>query len=152
MGLDMYLTRTQTFWNNEDIRKKLEESKKPLKLYDGEQISSIIVDVKYWRKSNAIHNWFVENVQDGTDDCGEYPVSSEKLDELLYTIQQVLEDHDKAEELLPTAGGFFFGSTDYDEYYFQDLQDTLNDPEKYTEKDSDGEYKIRTYFIYSSSW
>ena len=25
--------------------------------------------VGYWRKQNAIHNWFVENVQDGIDDC-----------------------------------------------------------------------------------
>ena len=29
-----------------------------------------------------------------------------------------------AKELLPTQEGFFFGSTDYDEYYYSDLQDT----------------------------
>ena len=31
--------------------------------------SRIIEQVGYWRKANQIHNWFVENVQDGEDDC-----------------------------------------------------------------------------------
>ena len=29
-------------------------------VYDGDQIAS-------WRKANAIHKWFVDNVQDGVD-------------------------------------------------------------------------------------
>lgn len=29
----------------------------------------IIEQVGYWRKANQIHNWFVENIQDGVDDC-----------------------------------------------------------------------------------
>lgn len=31
-----------------------------------------------------------------------------------------------AEKLLPTARGFFFGSTDYDEYYIQDIENTID--------------------------
>lgn len=31
---------------------------------------------------------------------------------------------DKASYLLPTRDGFFFGGTEYDEYYFKDLEDT----------------------------
>ena len=27
------------------------------------------VCVAYWRKANAIHSWFVENCQDGVDEC-----------------------------------------------------------------------------------
>ena len=27
-------------------------------------------EVGYWRKANAIHGWFVRNVQNGKDDCG----------------------------------------------------------------------------------
>jgi hypothetical protein len=30
-----------------------------------------------------------------------------------------------AHELLPTQEGFFFGGTDYDEWYVQDLKDTV---------------------------
>lgn len=29
------------------------------------------------------------------------------------------------EEMLPTEGGFFFGGTDYDEYYVADIEDTI---------------------------
>ena len=29
----------------------------------------IAEQIGYWRKANAIHQWFVDNVQDGEDDC-----------------------------------------------------------------------------------
>lgn len=38
--------------------------------------------VGYWRKANHIHKWFVDNVQDGEDDCKEYRVSIEQLHKL----------------------------------------------------------------------
>jgi hypothetical protein len=47
------------------------------------------------------------------------------LEELRNTCKTVLEDRTKAVELLPTQSGFFFGSTEYDEYYFDDLKDTI---------------------------
>lgn len=86
---------------------------------------SIEEHVGYWRKANQIHNWFVENVQGGEDDCGSYVVSEEQLEELKSLCEQVLEDHSLAGELLPTCSGFFFGDTEYDEWYFNDLQNTL---------------------------
>ena len=33
------------------------------------------------------------------------------------------EQLEKGEELLPTQGGFFFGSTDYDDYYLRDIEE-----------------------------
>ena len=45
------------------------------------------------------------------------------VEELLEACKQVLADHSKAEELLPTCDGFFFGSTDYDEWYFDDVKE-----------------------------
>ena len=36
------------------------------------------------------------------------------------------EDIEKANALLPTQSGFFFGSTDYDEWYFNDVKEVLN--------------------------
>ena len=36
------------------------------------------------------------------------------------------EDIALAEELLPTCSGFFYGSTDYDEWYFEDVKEVLN--------------------------
>ena len=37
---------------------------------------------------------------------------------------KTIKDSSLAKELLPTAEGFFFGSTDYNEYYYQDLVNT----------------------------
>ena len=50
-----------------------------------------------------------------------------------------------AQELLPTQSGFFFGSTDYDKYYIQDLKDTKDILEAAL-ADKHGEY------FYHSSW
>ena len=83
------------------------------------------LEIGYWRKANQIHNWFVENIQEGIDDCGDYPVTISQLDELKALCQEVLDDKSKAEELLPTKAGFFFGSIEYDDYYFDELIDTI---------------------------
>jgi len=40
---------------------------------------SVSVNAAYWRKVNAVHKWFVDNVQGGEDNCGEYYVSNTKL-------------------------------------------------------------------------
>ena len=55
-----------------------------------ERISQIEEDVAYWRKANQIHNWFVENVQDGKDDGDEYDVSKEQLQELVNVCKKVV--------------------------------------------------------------
>ena len=78
----------------------------------------------YWRKANAVHNWFVDNVQDGNDDCKRYWVSKEDLQKLLDVVNKALKNPSTAHEYLPTVRGFFFGSQDYDEYYFKDLRYT----------------------------
>lgn len=143
---------------------------------DPKKIAYIIEDAGYWRKANHIHKWFVDNVQDGNDDCKEYYVSSEKLKELLDTCQQVLkasklvkgkvyagtkwegekeirmeedgmviEDSTVANDLLPTEDGFFFGGTDYDEWYLKDVEDTVKILE-------DALANEEAEYYYSSSW
>lgn len=94
-------------------------------------------EVGYWRKANAIHNWFVENVQDGVDDCCYHrEVTAEDLCDLLDVCMEVLNscevvdgkiaDASTAERLPPSTSGFFFGSTEYDEYYVQDIEHTID--------------------------
>ena len=80
------------------------------------------VTCAYWRKANQIHAWFVDNVQQGNDNCGEYYVSHEKLKELLDLVNEALSKRDP--NLLQPRAGFFFGSYDIDEWYWQDLKDT----------------------------
>ena len=86
-------------------------------IHDGNAITS-------WRKANAIHKWFVNNVQDGVDDCGQYKVTKEQLIELRNVCDDVLTNNHLAEHLLPTQGGFFFGSVEYDDGYYYDLRET----------------------------
>lgn len=53
-----------------------------------------------------------------------------------------------AQEYLPTTDGFFFGSTDYDQYYMEDIEHTIEVLEKVL-KETDFENQI---IAYSSSW
>jgi hypothetical protein len=56
-----------------------------------QNITEVVCDVMYWRKANAIHKWFVDNCQDGVDDCKEYYVSMEQLKELYQVCCKVLK-------------------------------------------------------------
>lgn len=114
---------------------------------------SLSIEVGYWRKANQIHNWFVENVQNGVDDCEAYEVTEEDLVDLVDTIESVLKETmrtgvSSAAERLPVTKGFFFGNTDYDKYYFEQLlstQETIN-------KVLDTVNFDEEYVYYRSSW
>lgn len=96
------------------------------------------ISVRYpagqWRKANGIHRWFVENVQDGRDECQQSYVSVEQLRELRDACEQVVFANDNdtrpvnevAEDVgLHSLQGFFFGGTEYDGYYLEDLRYTI---------------------------
>lgn len=122
MGLDMYL-QAELRWfggNEQPLITKVKEALPP-----GVSLQNLVVDVGYWRKANQIHAWFVENVQHGVDECQKDYVQRVQLVTLRGICDTVLKDRSKAAELLPTQTGFFFGSTEYDEGYFQDLIDTV---------------------------
>ena len=88
-------------------------------------------EVGYWRKANHIHNWFMQNCarrdeyDNPIDDCSPIEITVDKLEKLLDTCKKVLADHSLAETLLPRQSGFFFGSTTYDEYYFGEIERTI---------------------------
>ena len=130
MGLDMYLDKrhyVRTFDSTPpDARFSVSVTRggRPYPALKPERIKYIEEEVAYWRKANQIHNWFVVNVQEGRDECQDSEVSTEQIGELLGLVTKVLADRSLAPELLPTQAGFFFGSTEYDESYFEDLQYT----------------------------
>jgi hypothetical protein len=120
MGLDMYLNAKRFLWHSEDeIGAKVAEAFPELK---GKRVKEVVVEAMYWRKANQIHKWFVDNVQNDVDDCGNYYVSREQLARLRDLIVQALADKDAS--ALPPQAGFFFGSDKVDQYYWEDLQDT----------------------------
>lgn len=174
--------------NENDVSKELLEFYKPfftLKYYSWDTEKryshySLIEHLVDWRKANAIHDWFVNHVQDGIDDC-EYhnEVTKEILEELLDTCEKVLaaselvegkikngeryengkwiacmqdgeyiKDPSVAMELLPTTSGFFFGGTDYDEWYYDQIEYTAN---KIREVLETTDFETQMLF-YISSW
>ena len=146
MGLDMFLyaERYLSEYEPEDIelRKQIQRL-----LPEMGNVKTVCSEVGYWRKANQIHNWFVTNVQGGNDDCGRYYVGEDQLRELLGVVEQVLADRSLAAELLPNTAGFFFGSQDYDDWYFQDLEHTRT--VLYEVLDMD---RSKLDIVYRSSW
>ena len=190
MGLDMYLDKCdRRVWGYKDMdidkikvnNPALYEELKPFIVMRGKYApwESFFAKVGYWRKANAIHKWFVENVQNDVDDCGYYEVSKENLEKLLeicievrnksnlvdgmiengYTYEngkkkpfmkngKYITNPEIAEELLPTQDGFFFGSTNYDQWYMEDIEETIDILTKALETvDFD-----REMVVYTSSW
>ncbi len=106
----------------------------------------VSVNVAYWRKVNAVHGWFVENVQRGEDDCGEYYVSHDKLKQLVRDCTLAITNKDP--NIIPPAEGFFFGGTDIDEWYWHGLMNTINQLQPLIDRpDFD-----KLSFYYQSSW
>tara|TARA_Y100000389_G_C17260538_1_gene412789 strand:- start:171 stop:638 length:468 start_codon:yes stop_codon:yes gene_type:complete len=155
MGLDMYLSK-RTYVKNWDFHRPEErhsitvrKNDKKRKDIKSKRISYIIEEVMVWRKANHIHSWFVDNCQEGIDKCQESYVSREKLEELAALCEQVVKSKDVS--LLKTQSGFFFGSTEYDEYYFEDCKETAKVlRELLAEKTEEGNFEGE--FYYKSSW
>jgi hypothetical protein len=135
MGLDQYLYASNYlsggFWakqEEQDAYAKVAEAVGS-RDFEYDEFPSIRVDVKVgqWRKANQIHQWFVDNAQDGEDDCKKYYVTRGQLQELNDVCMKVCKSKDKelAEELLSPSQGFFFGSYEIDEWYWEQLEDTL---------------------------
>lgn len=178
MGLDMWLNKEVyigAHWDHRKISGHVELKKDGVALNTpATNIESIIYRVITWRKSNQIHKWFVDNVQEGVDDCGTYPVTTDQLKELLDLCNQVLKILDEVkynidndddddtiafaldklspdnlailDELCPQAG-FFFGSTEIDKWYYHDVKYTVD-----ALSDLDFEDNVYTTYTYTSIW
>jgi len=183
MGLDMYLEK-RTYvkrWKHQKADERtyvrVQVGGKAHPTIQPKRVSYIIEEVGYWRKANAIHNWFIENCADGVDNGRDVYVDKSQLEVLLELVTEVLDkvvlkkgmiengqrltggewepileeglyidNIDVARELLPTTSGFFFGSTNYDQWYHMDLELTKEILEDALSDDDYGS------FYYSASW
>lgn len=182
MGLDMYLYK-KTYvqqWLHIEPEKQFEIEVKrggePYTPIKRERVSYVTEQVGCWRKFNALHGWFVENCQDGVDECQESYVGTEKLEELLETLLKVQgilntspkkkemvesgwsngektfvevevpENSEELDELFPTGSGCFFGGTEYDEYYKENVEETIEMIEGLLKEEGSGDY------YYQASW
>lgn len=157
MGLDMYLSRKKYVGANYEHRKvsgkidiKIGDKELPI---DFNKVSYIEESICYWRKANQIHKWFVNNVQNGIDDCKSYYVSIDNLKKLLELCKEIKEEPNKAQELLPTTRGFFFGGTEYDEWYYKDIDYTIKELDSIIKEEEElNKQGFYSEFEYSSSW
>lgn len=157
MGLDMYLSRRISIANYDFDEEGKKVSQAVLTALGAmnkdiykDGTLSIELPAGYWRKVNAVHQWFVDNVQEGEDNCASYHVSAEQLTELRDLCKQVQASPESAADILPSASGFFFGGTEYDEWYHQGIADTI----KIIDEALDPANMIGKYdsFYYQSSW
>ncbi len=120
MGLDQYLFEKWKDEKNEDH----------------------LAELVYWRKANEIQAWFdrlcEEKHERPMENCEDFNVTIDDLHRLLDDLRKVDADHSLADKILPTTSGFFFGSTEYDEYYFDNIKQTIKDIEGVIEEHDDG--------------
>lgn len=147
MGLDMYLYARKSFSDYRPKEKEISTKIKELVGFPEDSNHMIIMaEVMYWRKANQIHQWFVENVQDGNDNCGEYYVSRDDIEKLILACDTAWVNKDTS--ILPPQSGFFFGSTDADEWYWEEIQETS----KRLRAILDDPMLQSSSLYYSSSW
>lgn len=154
MGLDMYLYR-KTYVKNWDFTPPdkittvtVTRNGLPIPYINPANITYVVEEVAYWRKANAIHEWFVTNCQDGVDDCRESYVSPTQLKMLIEECKEALSNLEDAANIPPTKSGFFFGSTEYDSYYIEDLKQTIDMLTPLIEDET----QSLSGFYYLSSW
>lgn len=158
MGLDQYLYAKKHTYRPTEYDTETQKTVKPLHSALKEAIGSdadlltgigslhVEMQVAYWRKANQIHNWFVTKCGNGKDTCQIIYVTRENLEELLALCKTVSLDKNSAETKLPTVDGFFFGSADYDEWYFEDVEKTIDTLTKVLTLSDEWE------FLYQASW
>lgn len=162
MGLDMYLSaekyvsrRSYVSDSNPEDTELFQEIVKATNSSgvvdpDGWAGITINIPVGYWRKANQIHGYFVQVWGNGIDECQPIHVPRAGLEDLLNICKVIIENKDDPEfdimSTLPPTPGFFFGSYDIDDWYFEDIQNTIEIIERSL---ADQE---QTSFIYQASW
>ena len=128
MGLDMFLYRGDKVAVEEWINLlNNEEDEDNIDYINGNPWT----EVAYWRKANQIRKWFCDNCgYPEYDSLDEVLITKDDLEKLIDICKKVLNDISLAEKLLPTSRGFFFGSTEYNEWYIDQLESTIKQCEE----------------------
>ena len=158
MGLDMYLYRREYVggWDWKSVK----DDGKERAFYDtileytnlprceASPHANVEVCVAYWRKANAIHKWFVD-LDGGRDECQSIYVTAGQLKELRDKCMSIVSEPAIAASTLPTQSGFFFGSYEYDDWYMEDMKNTIDQLDAVLEGIGDDDW---VDFIYRASW
>ena len=143
MGLDQYFEIQK-----KRSEKELEEEIR--RIFINEQPSDQeIENMAYFRKFNALQNYFEEKFN--LDNCEKVIMEDYIYEDLLDRTTKVLTAHQQktqteAEEiaikLLPNTEGFFYGSQEYDEYYYEDVEKLIDDLQRMKKMELDDDEDI----------
>jgi len=106
-------------------------------------------EVMYWRKDNQIYKWFDNRIETGIQNCAEYVIEREDLEALLKACNEVIATPEEAPDILPTREGFFFGDTEYGEWYMDGVQETATKLQEILDEDKDSpdvHYKFHAWY------
>lgn len=105
-------------------------------------------EIGYLRKANMIHYWLEKRIISSNPEIGEicnlgyYGLSYKDLKALYVDIDFVLKNPQMAKEILPTRPGFFFGNLQYNEIYFETLQEAKNQLKRILEENTNDDIFI----------
>ena len=119
------------------------------------RVASVTEEIGYWRKANHIHGWFsrlpewdddkqetevsAKQLKELLELCKQVKVKAvmtegDVLEGTSFSDKGMVKNFRKGmtilnageiADMLPTESGFFFGSTEYDEGYMRDIDDTI---------------------------
>lgn len=96
MGLDQYLFAKRTYYKPyngrpaDDHQAILDVCGISGFVADSE-MTTVMAQVGYWRKANAIHGWIVNNCADGVDECQTIRISREQLEQLRFHCKAIMD-------------------------------------------------------------
>lgn len=110
---------------------------------DIEQLQELLDICKEIKEKVILKDGYIKN--------GQTLVDGKFVD--VYDDGKFIENPEVCEELLPTKSGFFFGSTEYDEYYMDEINYTIERLEEIIKEEEEmNRDGIYTYIEYHSSW
>ena len=161
MGLDMYLIRRKKDIKNKDY---WDFDKEDIYWRKANAIHKFFCDNGKEIEEQVIYKISKENLQELLDKCKEVldkAIIKEGKIQNGSTINKetgewvpIMEDgkyivnEEEIEAILPTQSGFFFGSTNYDEYYLEDIEYTKKEVGFFLETMNFDEYDC----YYLASW
>jgi len=163
MGLDMYLSEERYFSNYDHAEEKERARAHSVALAAGfdpallDRNGSVTaaVNIAYWRKAHWLHEWFVNNIQNGEDNCGSHSVELEHLKEILDGCRAIMvfratASIADAEECMNDS---FPCQYPHGEWIWESVQDTIDQLQLIVDRaereEGDG---IWREYIYRSSW
>ena len=153
MGLDMYLHAKKYVggWSHMGNTTEFDTIRAlypDVPVSQDSPVAHVQFNVGYWRKANAIHNWFVQNVQDGEDECKPHYVERVQLEKLRddCKLEMLVPAGESGAGVVEPTSGFFFGNDERDEWYYRSLEDTIKIIDECLKLDSDWSFE------YQSSW